>query len=50
MTKFVWAISAGLVVTLLGILTDVPLVVAFGALGTFGLTLVALLTYFETAP
>ena len=50
MSKFLRAITGGLVVGLGGILANIPLAVALGILAACGMILLALLSYFETLP
>ena len=49
MGRFVWPIAGAVVVALVGIGTDVPIVIALGTLTACGLLLGALLSYFHTA-
>jgi hypothetical protein len=47
MGRFVWPIAGAVVVTLVGIATNVPIVIAIGTLTACGLLLGALLSYFH---
>ena len=50
MSRFGWPILVGACASLAGVLLDIPIVVALGALLACGLMLLALVSYFAALP
>lgn len=48
MSRYTWPIIVAACASVVGILTDAPLVIAFCTLAACGMTLLALLDYFAT--